>query len=131
MKGLDCDERTVIFNPTVRRCLFTMFSGAKKQAKTFAVPSKPKVLDSIHLKATVKKLKKITTTDAIAITDVLEYILSLDEEEVPHCYLNLIYELSKNTPIFGLMQSTSRIFISSVKSYLDGTYLRTRRYWTI
>ena len=70
VKGLDCDERTVIFNHTVRSCLFTMFSGAKKQAKTFAVPSKPKVLDSIHLKATVKK--KITTTDAIAITDVLE-----------------------------------------------------------
>ena len=100
-----------------------MFNGFKKQVKTtFAMPPKPKALDSVHIKAAIKKIKNITTADAIATTEVLEHILELEEETVPQCYIDLLYEVSKNTPIFGLMQSSSRIFLSSIKSYLDSKF---------
>ena len=35
------------------------------------------------------------------------------------CYIDIFYEISKNTPIVGIIQSNSRTFLAALKSYLD------------
>ena len=40
-------------------------------------------------------------------------------DNVPPCYVDLLREVTKNTPVVGMIQSQSRIFLASIKSYLD------------
>ena len=43
----------------------------------------------------------------------------VSEEMVPECYITLIYEITKSTPISGIFQTNSRIFVAALKSFLD------------
>ena len=53
--------------------------------------------------------------------EFMEYISSKEDKNVPSCYIDVLYEVAKNTPIVGIMQSNSRMFIASLKSFLDGS----------
>ena len=122
-KGLELSERTIIENPAVRKLMYSLFNGFKRQTKKpNGMPSKPKMVESEHLQSARKKINKIAAKEIeVTIVEVLEYIESLEVDEVPECYLDILYEISKNTPIFGLIQSSSRSFLATLKSYLDGT----------
>ena len=54
-----------------------------------------------------------------AILEVLEYISCIEDKMVPKCYVEFLYEVTKNTPVVGLIQSQSRISLASIKSFLD------------
>ena len=54
-----------------------------------------------------------------AIYGLLEFISSLQQTMVPSCYVELLCEITKNTPVVRLIQSQSRVFVASIKSYLD------------
>ena len=74
------------------------------------------------VKTMMKKLKPLLGKEIPCeegIYSVLEYICSLKTKKVPECYVDLIHEISKNTPVLGMIQSDSRIFLASLKSYLD------------
>ena len=122
-KGLELSERTIIENPAVRKLMYSLFNGFKRQTKKpNGMPSKPKMVESEHLQSARKKINKIAAKEIeVTIVEVLEYIESLEVDEVPECYLDILYEISKNTPIFGLIQSSSMPFLATLKSYLDGT----------
>ena len=53
------------------------------------------------------------------IYEFLEYLSKSLGETVPDCYINLLYEIAKNTPISGIFQSSSRTFQAALKSFLD------------
>ena len=55
------------------------------------------------------------------ILNLLEFISNLDETLTPSCYIDLLYDMIKNTPIVGILQSNSRVFLAAMKSYLDGS----------
>lgn len=99
-----------------------MFNGFKRQFKTSnATPQKPKALDVEYIAEAKKKLRKLAKSEyETAIVDVLEYVEDLEVDQAPPCYINILYEVSKNTPVFGILQSNSRTFLAGLKSYLDG-----------
>ena len=53
--------------------------------------------------------------------EFMEYISSKEDKNIPSCYIDVLFEVAKNTPIVGIMQSNSRMFIASLKSFLDGS----------
>ena len=70
----------------------------------------------------VKKLKPLLQKayeGENAILELLEHISQLKGDNLPPCYVDLLREVSKNTPVVGMIQSQSRIFLASIKSYLD------------
>ena len=54
-----------------------------------------------------------------AILRLLDYVSNLEVKTVPNCYAKLIDEMSKNTPIVGLIQTQSRSFTASLRCYLE------------
>ena len=86
------------------------------------MPTKPAQLSIKKIKAAKKKLKNLLTDDyegEIEVFNLLEYIGNINQKNVPQCYLDILYEVSKNTPIVGIIQSNSRTFLAALKSYLD------------
>ena len=70
----------------------------------------------------IRKLKPLIVDDIEgekAILEVLEHISGIEDKMVPKCYLEFLYEVTKNTPVVGLIQSQSRISLASIKSFLD------------
>ena len=124
VKGLELGERTIIENPAIRKILYSLFNSFKRPTKKpNGMPSKSKMLGIEHVRTARKKVNSIASTDVEhTLVCVLQYIEKLEVDEIPECYLDILYEISKNTPIFGIMQSTSRTFLSTLKSYLDGVF---------
>ena len=74
------------------------------------------------MKGLLKKIKPLIDKEndgENSLYSVLEHVCDLNEENVPKCYVDLIHEVTKNTPIVGLIQSQSRVFLVGLKSYLD------------
>ena len=67
------------------------------------------------------------------IYEFLEYLSKSLGETVPDCYINLLYEIAKNTPISGIFQSSSRTFPTALKSFLDENLdiFDDKELWTI
>ena len=55
------------------------------------------------------------------LTPAGDYISNREDKNVPSCYIDLHFEVAKNTPIVGIMQSNSRMFVATLKSFLDGS----------
>ena len=121
-KGLELSERTIIENSAVRKIMYSFFNGFKRQTKKpNGMPSKPKMLEIEHVRTAKKKINNIAATEIeYTLIEVLDHLENLEVDEIPECYLDILYEISKNTPIFGLIQSNSRTFLATLKSYLDG-----------
>ena len=69
-----------------------------------------------------KKLKTLLVEEIDRekkIFEFLEYVIMVSEEMIPECYITLIYEITKSTPISGIFQTNSRIFVAALKSFLD------------
>ena len=98
-----------------------MFDEHKK-SQSLAMPTKPSKLSLHSVKVAKKKLKNLLIDENEGekkIYELLEYLTNFSEEYIPECYIELLYEVSKNTPISGILQSTSRTFLAALKSYLD------------
>ena len=120
VEGIELRERTIIVQPKVRKVFYGMFSEKKS---TTAMPTKPAQLSQECIKTAKKKMKTLLVDEYEGENELyrlLEYISNLPEKTVPQCYLDILYEVSKNTPIVGLIQSNSRTFQAALKSYLDG-----------
>ena len=102
-----------------------MLDGFKKQtSNATAMPKKPVELPVADIKTAKKKLKTLIKENfegELMILNLLEFISNLDETLTPSCYIDLLYEMIKNTPIVGILQSNSRVFLAAMKSYLDGS----------
>ena len=88
------------------------------------MPKKPVELPVADIKTAKKKLKTLIKENfegELMILNLLEFISNLDETLTPSCYIDLLYEMIKNTPIVGILQSNSRVFLAAMKSYLDGS----------
>ena len=79
----------------MRKILFNMFNGFKRQFKTSnATPQKPKALDVEYIAEAKKKLRKLAKSEyETAIVDVLEYVEDLEVDQAPPCYINILYEV--------------------------------------
>ena len=74
------------------------------------------------MKVAAKKCKNLLVEENEGekrIYEFLEYLTKSFDETVPDCYINLLYEIAKNTPISGIFQSSSRTFQAALKSFLD------------
>ena len=74
------------------------------------------------MKVAAKKCKNLLVEEnegEKTIYDFLEYLTKSFDETVPDSYINLLYEIAKNTPISGIFQSSSRTFQAALKSFLD------------
>ena len=110
MEGIELSERTIIVQPKFRKVVKAMFISSSTNI----------LIETV--KSALKKLKPMVGKqyeEENAIFMLLEHISNLHEKMVPKCYVDLLYEIAKNTPVVGFIQSQSRIFLASVKSYLD------------
>ena len=85
---------------------------------------KPSEIAVADIKIAIKKLKNLVKEKfegETSMLKLLEYIANKEDKNVPQCYIDLIYELVKNTPVVGIIQSNSRTFRATLKSFLDGS----------
>jgi hypothetical protein len=78
-----------------------MFTENAKQNSS-AMPTKPAQLSIEEIKAAKKKLKDLLAEEyegEIEVFNLLEYIGNINQKNVPQCYLDILYEVPKNTPI--------------------------------
>ena len=106
VKGISLNERTFIDKAKFQKILRSVLS------KSISVES---------IKKTLEKLYPLSTCEdgESAILRLLEYVSNLEVKTVPNCYAKLIDEISKNTPIVGLIQTQSRSFTASLRCYLE------------
>ena len=74
---------------------------------------KPSEIAVADIKIAIKKLKNLVKEKfegETSMLKLLEYIDNKEDKNVPQCYIDLIYELVKNTPVVGIIQSNSRTF---------------------
>ena len=119
VEGIELAERTIIVQSKVRKVFSGLFNGFSKQKSS----KKPSEITVADIKTAIKKLKNLVKEKFEGETrmlELLEYISNKGEKNVPQCYIDLIYELAKNTPVVGILQSNSRIFKAALKSFLDG-----------
>ena len=125
VEGIELKERTIIVHPKVRKVLFSMLDGFKKQpSNATAMPKKPVELPLADIKTAKKKIKSLMKENfegELLILNLLEFISNFNETRTPSCYIDILYETIKNTPIVGILQSKSRVFMAAMKSYLDGS----------
>ena len=68
-----------------------------------------------------KKIKPLIDRDndwENALYSVLKHVCDLDKETVPKCYVDLIHEVTKHTPVVGLIESYSGLFFCQYHSQL-------------
>ena len=106
VKGISLNERTFIDKAKFRKILRSVLS------KSISVESIKKTLDKLYPLSTCEDGES-------AILRLLEYVSNLEVKTVPNCYAKLIDEISKNTPIVGLIQTQSRSFTASLRCYLE------------
>ena len=120
-EGLDVHERTIVVQPKIRKVLYSMLEGNRKSTTT-ALPVKPSKLPVEIVKVANKKMKTLLVEEIDRekkIFEFLEYVTMVSEDMVPECYITLIYEITKNTPISGIFQTNSRTSVAALKSFLD------------
>ena len=108
VEGIELKDRTIIVQPKVRKVLFNMLDGFKKQtSNATAMPKKPVELPVADIKTAKKKLKTLIKENfegELMILNLLEFISNLDETLTPSCYIDLLYDMIKNTPIVGIFR---------------------------
>ena len=121
VEGLELFERTIFVQPKFRKVLFSLLEGNKK-SNTSGMPCKPKKIHIESVKVAAKKCKNLLMEENEGETKIYEFLEYLSKslgETVPDCYINLLYEIARNTPISGIFQSSSRTFQAALKSFLD------------
>ena len=95
VKGLELGERTIIENPAIRKILYSLFNSFKRPTKKpNGMPSKSKMLGIEHVRTARKKVNSIASTDVEhTLVCVLQYIEKLEVDEIPECYLDILYEI--------------------------------------
>ena len=102
--GIEFEERTIIVQSKVRKIISSMLNGFGKQKST----KKPSELSVADIKTAIKKLKNLVKKEfegETKLLELMEYISSREDKNVPSCYIDLLYEIAKNTPIVGIIQN--------------------------
>ena len=83
---------------------------------------RPVKLQSESVAIAINKLKKVVKDEDNGtknILEILEYTIDRKSNHIPQCYIEILYEACKITPVVGHIQTNSRAFSVVLKSFLE------------
>ena len=83
------------------------------------MPTKTSSLELKHVKTAMKQITNLSegehTVESMLHT-FHEHISGLSEKMIPSCYLDILYEITKSTPVVELFLTNSSVFLAVLKS---------------